>query len=305
MGVSNRASRLRTAQTTSVGTLLRLFRYRDQLIGEVELSEQARIVEGTVLEAGELVLEVVGVGSSGSPEEVAAGRASLLLAPRSPEDVSTITEGPCDLELFVEEEPDVDDRLRDVLEEQGFRPNGRVFERPGDGLVQLIELQPGCGPKKHSFTVNVGWRYTVKPVTDEAAFDCRQRIGRLLGDRDIWFSRADATALDDSLDRVKTLLDEDVLPFLDEHRSIAAVLDAFEAGELSARTVFGSDSGWQNYNLAFCYLHVGNVEKAKDHLQKVVELVDEIDPKFETKLYLEMLESARERFQELHIETSE
>ena len=191
------------------------------------------------------------------------------------------------------------ERLGGSLAERGFRPSGTVFEREGDGLVQLIELQPGRGGKKHSFTLNLGWRYTVKPVTDEAAFDCRQRIGRLIGDTDLWFSRGDATALDDSLDRVKMLIDEDVLPFLDEHRSIAAVIDAYESSELSARTAFGSDSGWQNYNLAFCYLHVGNVEKARDHLQKVVELADEIDPKFETELYLEMLESGREHLREL------
>ena len=185
-----------------------------------------------------------------------------------------------------------------LLARNGFsRQKPLRFERRLGQLIQGLEFQKGSGSRKHQFTVNVFWRFDHNPLNYDWAMDYRQRIGRFTTGFDEWFTFDPPETLENTFLRLRTILSDTVLPFLDKNNSISAIVSEYETGGITASTAFGSDVGWQNFNLGFCYLSLGEKEKAAAHLKVVAEL--ELDVEKETDEYLKLLATARETYARL------
>jgi len=142
-----------------------------------------------------------------------------------------------------------------------------AFEKALSGLCQGVAFVKGERDKLGLFTVDVYWRYTNSPRNAPWAMDCHRRIGDFSSGGDEWYSISD----DQSYATVADALSRSVEPFFRTHESIEAVIRSFEGGQYTEQVLFGPDAGWRQFNIGFCYLSVGNKEKALECLKAVVE----------------------------------
>jgi hypothetical protein len=131
-----------------------------------------------------------------------------------------------------------------TLKDLGFRKRKHGFNRTTeDGLTHVIHFQRGQKPGIYDqFTVNIGVFIPeafliANPSWDVPAFinefDCqiRQRIGLVIGDRDIWWdlSEEDPEELGENL---RSYISGTVLDWIDKRaRSRDAMLDFYERSE--------------------------------------------------------------------------
>jgi hypothetical protein len=159
-----------------------------------------------------------------------------------------------------------------------------VFEKPLDGLCQGVGFVKGERGLQGRFTVDLFWRYTNTPLDQSWAMHCCRRIGsfyeartagflyhfkRFLGVRPPsgWYPIDE----DKSYTAVAGIFSSAVEPFFKAHESIADVIRSFEDGRYTDFTLFGPDAGWRKFHIGFCYLSIGNKEKAIEYLTAVVE----------------------------------
>jgi hypothetical protein len=190
-----------------------------------------------------------------------------------------------------------------LLIPKGFDRQGPfLFERSLEQLIQGIEFEKGSSSKNNQFTANAFWRFDHNPLNYDFAMAYRERIGRFMTGYDEWFTFDPPETLDNTFLRLPKVLSETVLPFLDKHNSISAIVHEYETGGISASVAFGSDIGWRNFNLGFCYLSLGEKAKAAEHLKVVAEL--DVDKKKQTERYLRLLETGSETYARLLTEGS-
>lgn len=158
-----------------------------------------------------------------------------------------------------------------ILEASGFEQvSTYCVERPLEHLAQGIEFQPGTGVKKGQFTVNLYWRYTNSPIVKEEAMHFSERLGRFLGGGDEWYDGSSVKAARSSAELACKVIEDRVLTFFDRFRDVREIIEAFEQGELEPHVLFGPDRGWQAYHRGYCYLSLGQLDKARESLFQVV-----------------------------------
>jgi tetratricopeptide (TPR) repeat protein len=159
--------------------------------------------------------------------------------------------------------------VKEQLSQEGFSLSRlRIPERTTAELRQGIEFQPGTGHLSGQYTLNVYWSFRF--FENDGAMDGCRRIGDLLGCGDTWFSRED-DKLDSEFVKVTQLIMDHAVPYLNAHNTIQKIIAAHENEDLSTAEAFGEDVGWQQFNLGFCYDHLGQNEEALAHLSRVIE----------------------------------
>lgn len=182
---------------------------------------------------------------------------------------------------------------RRILVPAGFtaRPNKRTFERLADGLRQGIELQPGTGNLKEQFTVNAYW--AIHGI-DKDAFSFVQRLGRFVGDGDLWFPK-DEAHLDQAFLEVGQLLGEKVLPFLEKYRSVRAIIADVNAGNLSAARAFGQDPGSRAFAQGLAHLHLDQKDNVQEAIGQLKLLIADPTLSYRRDRYQRMVSDLEER----------
>jgi hypothetical protein len=149
-----------------------------------------------------------------------------------------------------------------------------AFERALSGVTHGVGFVKGVGSREGMFTVDIYWRFTNSHRRVPAsAMDCVRRIGELSSGSDEWYPIDD----EQSYTRIAEVFAQAAEPFLKSHESIEAILKDYEEGRYPPKMLFGPDIGWMHFNIGFCYLSVGNKEKAADHLREVVDKLSD-DP---------------------------
>jgi hypothetical protein len=142
-----------------------------------------------------------------------------------------------------------------------------AFERPLEGLCQGVGFVKGTRDKEGLFTVDFYWRYTNSPRNTPWAMDCHRRIGEFSSGGDEWYPIGD----EQSYATVANIFSQEVVPFFNSHGSVAMVIHSFEDHPNGEQMLFGPDVGWRKFNIGFCYLWIGEKEKAAEYLRAVVE----------------------------------
>lgn len=171
------------------------------------------------------------------------------------------------------------------LADKGFlQATPWAFEKQLDGLCQGVGFGKGERSLDGRFTVDVYLRYTNCPLSEPGAMHCHRRIGEFLDYRKDGFlyhlkrflgvqppSHWYPIDEDESYAAVADIFSCAVQPFFKAHESIADVIRSFEEGRYTDFTLFGPDAGWRKFHIGFCYLSIGNKEKAIEYLTAVVE----------------------------------
>lgn len=153
------------------------------------------------------------------------------------------------------------------LKPHGFSlPKPRKPERLLDFLRQGLEFQPGTGHLAGKFTVNVYWSYMLSPIQDEYSMHAVKRIGHFVDGSNAWYINDDES----QFLIVKDIILDLVIPYFDKFSSIQKILHAVDSGESKAESVFPTDIGWREFYLGYCHLQVGDIDRAKYHLEKLV-----------------------------------
>jgi hypothetical protein len=176
-------------------------------------------------------------------------------------------------------------RLAEALKPTGFVQDGPLLlKRASPFLIQFIEFQSGHGGLRGKFTCNVAWTFALDDQPTNDHFDYSIRIGHFIGNRDIWFSFENSEELERAIESLRCVLTNEVMPFLDSVFDLRRMVDMYEAvspsneiphNPKSPLFYFGMDSGWRNYNLGFTCKVLGDSEKARNHLQVVIEQPNE------------------------------
>lgn len=141
-----------------------------------------------------------------------------------------------------------------------------TFERSLEGFAQGLGFVNGTGGYKGLFTVDVYWRYTHSPISSEDAMDFCQRIGELNSGRDEWYRISE----EDSYKKIFKIVEGRIEALFSKYNNIKTIILDYESKKIDPRIFFGIDEGWRAYNIGYCYLFLKEVEKAKKHLEQVV-----------------------------------
>lgn len=120
-------------------------------------------------------------------------------------------------------------RLAKALANAGFRLDAPFrLKRNKTRLDQFIEFQPGSKWLCDQFTCNLCWEFALDGSSDDGSYDYSIRIGFLVGNSDLWFAHEPGPELDASIDRLRVLLEQRGLPFLDSVGELSEMVRAYE-----------------------------------------------------------------------------
>jgi hypothetical protein len=169
-------------------------------------------------------------------------------------------------------------RLSISLKPHGFFLDGTYqLKRELAFLNQFVEIQPGVSWLRGKLSPKIGWQFKVDGREDLQSYDLIANVGFLFGASEAWLD--EESAPEATTASVKSLLFAYGLPFLDKYRDLQAIVSAYEAAAndnspvnspFDTRQFFGADVGWANYNLGWAYKCLGQLAKAKQHLEGVV-----------------------------------
>jgi hypothetical protein len=131
-------------------------------------------------------------------------------------------------------------RVDAILRPLGFSRQNLAWNRRADGIVEVVSIQ--ISKVGEIFTLNLGvldpeaytlcWGKPPSEFVDEADCTARVRLGFLLKGKDTWWGDSD----EQTLTGVASALLEEGLPFLEAHRSSAAIKEYLESsGALRGR----------------------------------------------------------------------
>lgn len=165
-----------------------------------------------------------------------------------------------------------DAKVRSFLVDH-LRPHGFTLQtawtavRSCEHLIQGVNVQPGRGRLSGHFTVNAYWTFTIHPLEVPEAMDAVVGLHNVLLARQKddafngWLPSKPAAKLERSFETLRRLFRDDVLPLLDEARTVDGIVRAYEAGRLDAPGAFGRYSTAQK--MAECYRLLGRLEDGR------------------------------------------
>jgi hypothetical protein len=167
-------------------------------------------------------------------------------------------------------------RLSNEMSVQGFEHVGPyLLRRARNKLDQFIELQPGDRWLDGKFTCNIAWRFIFAGLPASNALHYRQRLS------ETWLPYKPDEEIENSYALLRRWIDAYSLPFLDSLDSVETLIKKYEEAVATNSDdivpaadnplLFFGRGGWKHCLLGFAYKEFGNVEKAKYHLNLVVE----------------------------------
>lgn len=131
------------------------------------------------------------------------------------------------------------EQANDLLEPLGFIRKGVLWNRKGNAVVEVIDLQ--VSKAGDAVTLNAGifwgdvyreiWKKEPQGLVEEPFCVVRARVGEIVGNRDLWWSLDD----DRTPQEVTNVLREHVLPFLSRVHAPEAIESFLEAASSKRR----------------------------------------------------------------------
>lgn len=174
-----------------------------------------------------------------------------------------------------------DAKVRSFLGDH-LRPHGFTLKtawtavRSCEHLIQGVNVQPGRGRLSGQFTVNAYWTFAIQPLEVpegmEVIVDLRKILSTQQKAKDDafngWLPSKPAATLERSFETLRRLFRDDVLPLLDEARTVDGIVRAYEAGRLDAPGAFGHS--WTGEKMAECYRLLGRLEDGRRRCEEYI-----------------------------------
>jgi len=135
---------------------------------------------------------------------------------------------------------------KEILKAQGFKKNGSNFRQfLSDGTCKIINFQKSLynSESECSFTLNLGLYFQKDPENPYLLFkeyECvvRTRVNGISDryNRDQWWTITDTTDMEVLFSEFSMLMQEDILPWLDQFSCWRDVIRAGQTGALKGKT---------------------------------------------------------------------